>query len=554
MSRQARATTGFLPTNASMVTVKTTSSEPREPYFALRPDQSHHASVHQSHSQGAAPVGRQAPPNTIPRKHLALIGGLVDIDDGFASNLNLSITPTPILSSSSSGANLKSPLTAFPPSRTGDTNVEESISITVATMPSRRKPEIASTNRREGPTIHVYQEPNRIFQSKENIPIHISPKKRKADSSDSQPRTKAPPIEHRGEGRSTLSETERQIKSQNSNQQADINGSAPLLKSSKYQSHIPNDEQPASRFRSFKKAQASNTVASTIEAVHAKAKGQLENHTRVEIEILDDDDDSEETAVHVPQRLQQPQQPKPQAIASKGEQEDTIDAAPSTVGKDVLVVDEAVLVATQDTAEERSKGKVHVFDSEAFDTMIYRQSMLRPPQGVSLQAPARPKTPVQKPFVEHQRRYLPVDPAIHLPYNRSEEWYKQKALEIQARGGRKAWFGKVIERRRWLRAKEKAEEDERNMAKASNQKPLRMDPQPWSYNRVLDFGDVPPEELPEDVLQDPAWIKACAWHRENHAKRILRDRAAKDATRKAWDQAERIMEDAKIALQRSREP
>jgi hypothetical protein len=419
----------------------------------------------------------------------------------------------------------------------------------VATIPSRKKPDLVSTNRREGPTIHVYQKPDQIFQSKENIPIHISPKKRKADSSDIQPRIKGPPFEQREEGRSTLLETERQRRSQNSNQQGDICPSAPLNKSSKNQSHIPNDEQPTNRLRSSKKVQASNTSMSTIEVVHAKAKGQLENQSLVELEILDDG--IEQSAVLVPQR---PQQPKPQAIASKDERKDMTDTSHSTIGQSVLLVNQTVLVATQVTAEECRKAKAHVFDSEAFDTMIYRQSMLRPPQGVALQASARPKTPVQKSSVEYQRLYLPVNPAIHLPYNRSEEWYKQKALEIQARGRRKAWFGKVIERRRWLRVKEKAEEDKQNTAKASNQKPPRIDPQAWSYNRVIDFGDVPPEELPEDVLQNPAWIKACAWHRENHAKRVLRDRAAKDATRKAWDQAERIMEDAKIALLRSRDP
>lgn len=200
----------------------------------------------------------------------------------------------------------------------------------------------------------------------------------------------------------------------------------------------------------------------------------------------------------------------------------------------------------------RKKDNIYAFDSEAFDAMIYRQSTLRPPPGVASQAPARPKTPVKKRSVEYQRQYLPINPAIHLPIQRSKEWHTKKALEIQARGRRKAWFGKVIERRRWLRAKEKAEEDERNAAKEPNQKPLRIDPHPWSYNRVIDFGDIPHEELPEDVLQNPAWAKACAWHRENHAKRIFRERAAKNANRAAWDQAERVMEDAKMASQKSR--
>ncbi|KAL7798999.1 hypothetical protein V8C37DRAFT_143756 [Trichoderma ceciliae] len=551
-SRQNPATTEFLPADASTVMVETTLSEPREPYFALNtdipsPNQSRSASAHQSHKQDAI-ESRHVPSNTIPRKHLALFGGLVDVGPEFTSNLNLSAAQSLLLPSSSSSASFKSLPRAISSARTGDASLEESLSITLAKMPSRRKPDLLSTNRLEASTIHVYQKAGQIFQIKENLPLHISPKKRKADSSDIRPRIKEPPIEQRAEGHTTLAESERQTGSRKFKQQEDSYRSALPSKSSKYHGHKLNDEQTASRLRNSKKARASNTLVPAIEVVHAKVKGQFENHTRVQVEVLGDA--GGQNTVHT---FQWPQQTKPRANGSKDERESLIDAPPSTVEKTLSVVDQTELVATQVTAAEATKAKDHIFDSEAFDTMIYRQSMLRPPRGVSLQVPGRPKTPAQISSVEDRKRYLPINPAIHLPYNRSDEWYKQKTLEIQARGGRKAWFGKVIERRRWLRAKEKAQEDERVTARASNRK-TRIDPQPWSYSRIIDFGDVPPEELPEDVLQNPAWVKACTWHRDSQAKRVLRDRAARDAHRKEWDQAERVMEDAKTASKRSQEP
>ncbi|PNP43886.1 hypothetical protein TGAMA5MH_04169 [Trichoderma gamsii] len=553
MSKQVRAATELLPA-AYAVTTRSALSEPREPYFALRPDQGHSAYVHQSRNRDA-PAGQYAPPNTLPRKHLALIGGLVDVEEGFAPNLNLP-NPPPTAFPISSGivTGINGPPTATSSSRTGDTSPEESNSITVAQPPSQRKPESINNNRRDGPTIHVFQKSDETLQSKENIPIHISPLKRKADLSDALPKIKDSPVQQKGDGRSTSLEKERQTKARNSNYQEAIYRSAPPTKSSKCQSHVPGSEQVAHQPRTPRKVQVSNTLVSTIETVQANGRGQLENHTRVQIEILDSDD---EDIIDIPQ---QPQQPELLAAATKRTQKNMANDPASTVGTDgaivvdQTVVDHTVLVATQAIAEERKKDKVHVFDSEAFDAMIYRQSTLRPPPGVASQAPARPKTPLKKPSVEYQRQYLSINPAIHLPVKRSDNWHTKKALEIQARGRRKAWFGKVIERQRWLRAKEKAEEDERNAAKESNQMALRIDPQPWSYNRVIDFGDVPHEELPEDVLQNPAWAKACAWHRENHAKRIFREHAAKNANRAAWDQAERVMKDAKLASQKSRGP
>lgn len=165
------------------------------------------------------------------------------------------------------------------------------------------------------------------------------------------------------------------------------------------------------------------------------------------------------------------------------------------------------------TAEERRLSKVRDFDTAAFDAVIYQQpAAMKPPPGVSV--PARPQTRPSPSFGEDRRLYIHANPAIHLCHNRSEEWHREKALEIQARGGRKAWFGKVIERQRWLRAQQQ-------------QRRASTTPHPWSYSWPLDFGEVPEAQLLEDVQQNIGWLKACAWHRETERRRVLRRRESR---------------------------
>lgn len=213
----------------------------------------------------------------------------------------------------------------------------------------------------------------------------------------------------------------------------------------------------------------------------------------------------------------------------------------TTPKKDFSMVNR-VTKAPHTTLEEHRKANLRNFDSAAFDTMIYRQSNIRPPKGVTISSRSPDSVPHS---AKDHRMYLRTDPSIHLLHKRSENWYKKKAQEIQARGGRKFWFGKVMERERWLRAKEKAQEEKHNndyVPVGGDRK--GPDPKPWSYGRALDFGDVPADKLPEDVLQNPAWVKACAWHRETHAKNILLQRATKDGAQQAWDFCLNIMNTA----------
>lgn len=146
------------------------------------------------------------------------------------------------------------------------------------------------------------------------------------------------------------------------------------------------------------------------------------------------------------------------------------------------------------------------FDSNAFDAMIYQQSSIN--WQPSLPFPPRRSLKGELP------RSLLVNPAIHGMHNRSEHWYQKKHREIAARRGRKAWFGKPVERMRWLEAQEVALEEERRKAERNGAPSFRKDPQPKPVQRILDFGDIPEQDLPEDVRNNPGWLKACAFMRQ----------------------------------------
>ena len=171
--------------------------------------------------------------------------------------------------------------------------------------------------------------------------------------------------------------------------------------------------------------------------------------------------------------------------------------------------------------EERRRLKLARFDSDAFDTMIYQQSSTQPPEGVlvSRRLPNRMTT-----LSEDRRLALPVDPTIHGMHKRPEEWIQKKSKEIAKRGGRKAWFGKPIERKRWLRAQEAAKEKEREKARKAKKPPPRKDPEPWECQRVLNLGDLAEEDLPEHVRENAGWAKACASMRIHTQRTVHRQR------------------------------
>lgn len=175
-------------------------------------------------------------------------------------------------------------------------------------------------------------------------------------------------------------------------------------------------------------------------------------------------------------------------------------------GQDTQVRDETVkqdLVANDEGWDSERR---FAFDSNAFDAMIYQQSSIN--WQPSLPFPPRRSLKGELP------RSLLVNPAIHGMHNRSEHWYQKKHREIAARRGRKAWFGKPVERMKWLEAQEVALEEERQKAERNGAPSFRKDPQPKPVQRILDFGDIPEQDLPEDVRNNPGWLKACAFMRQ----------------------------------------
>ncbi|KAL6873257.1 hypothetical protein HDV57DRAFT_246202 [Trichoderma longibrachiatum] len=543
-SRQNRAT--IQDASASTVAVESIPPRPREPYFVLNPDvpsiDKNSSAFPRQQAARDLPERRHASKETNLEGNPAVVEGLVHAGLEFASTLRLSFAQT-------ASATHDNVLSATPSVRAGDLNMEELPSITVANKASRKESNPVTSRRREASTINVVHESSRHTPLTGDIPLHLSPKKRKADVAGVQPSTQGPSHIQGNEAHSTSSASKRQTRSRSSAQSGDGTQTARSGKPSKAQSSKLGNDQGASHLRSSKRVRTSKGPTPASEIAQTRTNGRIENLGQGRGGYPDDNGRHGSIPIS-----QQPQQPKPRETRSTDGRESRIPPPLPTPETDVTVEDQTTPAAGQSAVQELSTAKRHAFDSEAFDAMIYRQSSLHPPPGVPSQPATRPKTPTKVPSAGVQRQYLAVNPTIHMVHNRSDAWHKQKALEIQARGGRKAWFGKVIERRRWMRANERAKEEEQKAVKTSNKKPKRADPQPWSYDRIMDFGDVPEEELPEDVLQNPAWVKACAWHRENEAKRVLRDRAAKEAHREAWNYAESIMKEATLASEGSRGP
>lgn len=185
---------------------------------------------------------------------------------------------------------------------------------------------------------------------------------------------------------------------------------------------------------------------------------------------------------------------------------------------------------------KNTRHRARKFDSMRFDVAIYGQpgAMMKPPLGMSLPF-HRHQRPTAVPK-ESGRMYIYADPAIHLCHNRSDEWHKLKAREIQTRGRRKTWFGQVAARLRWIRVQE-ADRKTQLMGDASSHR--LVTPQPWTYRRPLDFGVVKESNLPGQVLQNADWQRACAWHREVRlTKTLCRRLAPRWALRRAQEETQ----------------
>ena len=224
-----------------------------------------------------------------------------------------------------------------------------------------------------------------------------------------------------------------------------------------------------------------------------------------------------------------PQTPAPYAIPAEWDLRLRMD------GQNFYLVNK-VAYAPSKPIEERRKSQIQSFDSAAFDAAIYGQpaAMKHPPK-VYIPARTRRSSPSSS---EDQRLYLHLDPAIHYAHNRSDDWFSSKAQEIESRGGRKAWFGKAIERVQWLRAQAVRE---KRLANGHGLSQRRVDPQPWKHSRPVDFGDVPESQLPDDILQNPNWLRFCAHFRETERIRMLRHREAKKSKQETQEFYKNVM-------------
>lgn len=180
------------------------------------------------------------------------------------------------------------------------------------------------------------------------------------------------------------------------------------------------------------------------------------------------------------------------------------------------------------------------FDSDAFDAMIYRQSETQPPFGVPV---PRPITASSAGLGDH-RVFVHANPAIHAPVVRTEKWLKDKAREIRSRPNRKKWFGKAVERMRWLYNKQIEDEmKRRTQIKGSTGRRTRQEPQPAGYKRVMDFGDVPRDRLRPEVLSNPAWVTACQWFREMRNEDMALSREVEHRTQTTWQHYQDVLQE-----------
>lgn len=104
------------------------------------------------------------------------------------------------------------------------------------------------------------------------------------------------------------------------------------------------------------------------------------------------------------------------------------------------------------------------------DAEIATQSAIDPPAPLPPQPPASDGSPKPK----DEPLYLPIDPRIHWPQPHSATWHATKQAEIQARGRKKANFGRAAQSLRRQR---------------EQQPPTELD-------------------LPEKMWDNPAWVRA----------------------------------------------
>ncbi|KAG6004131.1 hypothetical protein E4U21_001402 [Claviceps maximensis] len=181
-----------------------------------------------------------------------------------------------------------------------------------------------------------------------------------------------------------------------------------------------------------------------------------------------------------------------------------------------------------------SHGTQH--DQMDLDAAIYGQpGAAPPPSGVKIR-----QNPNETGCQNEQTRYNCANLTIHPTHNKSGALDTRKFSETESRGGRKFWFGNVSGRLRWSQVNKKVVRPQESDGREDPNEEhdglqRRQDARPKFRSRALDFGDIPEEELPDYVQQNPAWLKACEFFRQTNQRREARFRVSERCEQETRD-------------------
>lgn len=140
---------------------------------------------------------------------------------------------------------------------------------------------------------------------------------------------------------------------------------------------------------------------------------------------------------------------------------------------------------------EKQRRRLAEQDTSGLDAFVYgQQRSSTPPPGVEI------RHEVSEPKLQDNVFYAHIDPRIHRAH--SKPWFQQKEAEIKARGGRKANFGKAVQRMKEQRLKEKPEDFEAT--------------------------------LPDRVRHNENWVSALRWFESGGRESTAAPQAAAPAT------------------------
>lgn len=158
--------------------------------------------------------------------------------------------------------------------------------------------------------------------------------------------------------------------------------------------------------------------------------------------------------------------------------------------------------------EKQRQRLTETHDVSALDRFIYGQEgSSQPPPGVLA-------TTEPEPLKRDTVFYGHIDPRTHWTRPHSDEWYRKKEEEIQARGGRKANFGKAAQRMKEQRLKETPDEWEESLPERVRNDEAWLGAMRYHHSRTHGVGS---NQAPQASEQQPPVRKKRAYRRRNQA-------------------------------------